>query len=318
MLALASLKGLVVIDEIQRQPDLFSILRVLVDKPASPTFLILGSASPSLMRGVSQSLAGRVESIELSGLGAFEVDNTERLWLRGGFPRSYLAKNDHDSQTWCAQFVQTFLEKDMAFLGPRTSQAMMRRFWTLLGHYHSQTWNSARFARALGVSDHTARHYLDMLEEGFMVRQLAPWFTNTSKRVIKAPKIYLRDSGLFHSLMGIPDYRTLSGHPSLGASWEGFALEQVLLICDGDPYFWAKHGGGEIDLILHRRRKTHGFEFKHTDAPSLTRSMADGIAELSLDHLWVIYPGKKEYALSLGATALPLTKIDTIQKQAAT
>ena len=310
---LEPLKGLVVIDEIQRKPELFETLRVLLDRPASDArFLLLGSASPHLIKGISESLAGRVGMVDLAGftLGEAGVDSWLELWQRGGFPRSFLAPDEVASVTWRRSFVRTFLERDIPQFGIRVATETLRRFWTMIAHYHGQVWNGAEFARALGSSEPTARSYLDILAGAYMVRILPPWFENLKKRQLKSPKIYVRDTGLLHSLLELESRSDLLGHPKLGASWEGFAIEQILTILDTrSAYFWATHGGAELDLMVTVRGKRYGFEFKHSDAPSTTRSMRTAIADLSLEHLWVVYPGTEKYALDSAITALPIRDV---------
>jgi len=310
-LMLNSLQGLIILDEIQTKPELFNILRVLVDRPENRQhFLVLGSASPHIIRNVSETLAGRVEFIELAGFNIQEVNNTEQLWLRGGFPRSFLAASESDSRVWRDGFIRTFLERDIPMLGITIASTAMRRFWTMLAHFHGQTWNASEFARSMGVSDKTVRSYLDILTATFMVRQLQPWHENLRKRQVKSPKIYLRDSGLLHSLLNIPDYHSLTGNPRLGASWEGFALEQVLqIIRPTEAYFWATHSGAELDLLFFREGKRYGVEFKFNEAPGITKSMHIAVRDLSLDYLWVVYPGKEEYPVTDKIMVRPLNKI---------
>jgi predicted AAA+ superfamily ATPase len=297
--ALSSLTGLIVIDEIQFRPDLFPILRVLADRDGGTTqFLILGSASPHLRDGASESLAGRIEFVDLTGFRIDEVgpENVLKLWVRGGFPRSYLAETEADSLAWRDGFIRTFLQRDLVQYGVRTPATVMRRFWTMLAHYHGQTWNSSELARALGQTDKTVRGYLDTLTEAYMIRQLQPWFENVGKRQVKAPKVYIRDSGLLHALLMLHDFHDLSGHPKVGASWEGFALEQVLHILDvSDAFFWSVHGGGEIDLLVFDHGRRVGFEFKYSDSPTITRSMRNAADTLKLESLWVITPGPAFY-----------------------
>lgn len=317
-LALSPLRGLVVIDEVQRKPELFPLLRVLADRdPLSARFLLLGSASPFLLRMTSETLAGRVEFIELGGFDLSEVgaEAMQRLWVRGGFPRSFLARSEDDSSAWRESFVRSFLERDMPQLGVGVSAATMRRFWTMLAHYHGQIWNGSELGRALGVSAKTVRGYLDVLTATFVVRQLPPWFENLAKRQVKSPKVYIRDSGLLHTLIGLPTRTALIGHPKVGASWEGFALEEVLRHVEGDPYFWSTHAGAEVDLVLMRRARRLGFEFKYADAPALTRSMKVAQADLGLDHLWVIYPGEVAFDIDKHVTALPLRDVRELNRQ---
>jgi predicted AAA+ superfamily ATPase len=308
--ALSGLRGLVVIDEAQRQPALFPVLRVLADRSDNPArFLILGSASPELARQASESLAGRVEIIEMRGFGLDELGAgaADRLWLRGGFPRSFLAANDEDSRVWRRQFIGTFLERDLAALGFGLSPALMGRFWTMLAHYHGQVWNGSEIAASLGVSHHTARSYLEALEQTFMVRRLLPWHANIGKRLVKAPKIYFRDSGLLHALLGIQDAVQLLTHPKLGASWEGFVIEQLLRREEPqEAWFYAVHSGAELDLLMVRDGRRIGVEVKRADAPTLTRSMQTARVDLKLDELWVIYPGTRTFDLADGVVVRPL------------
>ncbi len=309
---LGQLDGLVVIDEVQQAPSLFETIRVLVDRPDNPArFLLLGSASPTLVRGVSESLAGRVGLVDLGGFDLGEVDPGawRTLWQRGGFPRSYLATDTRGSALWRRNFLRTFLERDLPRFGITVPAERLRRFWTMVAHYHGQVWNAAEFARALGSSEGTARNYLDILVGAFMVRALPPWFENLAKRQVKSPKVYLRDSGLLHALLGLPDARTLSGHPKLGASFEGFAIEQILAAFDTqDAYFWATHGGAELDLFIRHHGKRYGFEFKYADAPGSTRSMRVALQDLRLDHLWVVYPGGDAYDLDERLSVVPVAE----------
>jgi predicted AAA+ superfamily ATPase len=311
--ALAPLTGIVVIDEIQRRPDLFPVLRVLVDRaPARARFLILGSASPELLRQSSESLAGRIETLSISGFSLEEVGAKAiaRHWLRGGFPRSFLARSAADSLVWRRQFVQTFLERDVPQLGITIPPAALLRFWTMLAHYHGQIWNAAEPARSLGVSEPTVRRYLDLLTGLFMVRQLPPWHENLKKRQVRAPKIYLRDSGLMHALLGIGTEQALLAHPKSGASWEGYAIEQAIKLANpSEAYFWATHQGAELDLLLMKDGKRIGIEAKRADAPTLTPSMRIAIEDLRLDQLTVLYPGERQYALSEKVTVVPVTAL---------
>lgn len=298
---LGAMRGLVVIDEIQRLPRLFEVLRVLADRhPVPARFLVLGSASPTLVRGVSESLAGRVRYVEMGGFDVTEsgLDHWRRLWSRGGFPRSFLARTERESLAWRTDFIASYLERDVPQLGISIPSATLRRFWTMVAHYHGQTWNAAEFARALGTSEPTARRYLDILTGSYVVRQLVPWFENIGKRQVKSPKIYVRDSGLLHALLGLPTPEDLSGHPKLGASFEGFAVEQVLRILGTtDAYFWGTHSGAELDLFMLRDGRRLGFEVKSSDAPTSTPSMRSAIETLRLDRLRVIYPGDRSYDL---------------------
>ncbi len=316
---LEALSGLVIIDEVQRQPELFELLRVLVDRPRnSAHFLLLGSASPHLVRGVSESLAGRIGFVDLSGFDLAEVDlsQRDRLWLRGGFPRSFLADNDSDSMTWRQGFIRTFLERDIPQLGITIPAETLRRFWMMVAHYHGQVWNAAEFARSLGASEVTARRYLDILTGAYMIRVLPPWFENVSKRQVKSPKVYIRDSGVLHGLLQLGALSDLQSHPKLGSSWEGFAIEQIIrLLNTRDAYFWATHGGAELDLMVLAGGKRYGFEIKYADAPGTSRSMQVALHDLALEHLWVIYPGQHEYALADRITALPLDALPSLKAQ---
>ena len=319
-LALSPLRGLVVIDEVQREPGLFASLRPLADRRGAPArFLVLGGAAPTIVRGVSESLAGRVGFVDLGGLNLAEVGPKARdaLWLRGGFPRSFLATTDPASARWRSDFLRTFLEQDLPQLGVRTAAETLRRFWTMIAHFHGQVWNGAEFARALSASEPTARHYLDLLCGTYMVRRLQPWHTNLGKRELKAPKIYVRDSGLLHRLLGITDRASLLSHPKLGASWEGFALEQILAACGAeDTYYWATHNGAELDLVLFRRGKAWGVEFKVGDGPTMTKSLQIALGDLKLERAWIVHAGTKTYPVNERVDALPLHKlrelIDTI------
>lgn len=310
---LGGLEGIAILDEVQIMPELFAVLRVLVDRPQNrASFIILGSASPDIVRRVSETLAGRVEFLELSGFDLRETggDSLETLWLRGGFPRSFLAQSDDDSVIWREGFIRTFLERDIPQLGISIPAPAMRRFWTMLAHYHGQTWNASELGRSMGLTDKTVRSYLDILTGTFMVRQLQPWYENIGKRQVKAPKIYLRDSGTLHSLLNIPDLHTLLGHPRLGASWEGFALEQALQIVNPPQAFtWATHGGAELDLFLPMRGKRFGVEFKFTESPRLSKSMKVAVADLNLDHLWLVYPGRHSFPMDAKISAWPLKEI---------
>jgi len=316
-LMLGSLDGLVVLDEIQVMPELFRVLRVLVDRPENQArFLILGSASPDIVKNVSETLAGRVEFIELSGFDLSEVggDAWERLWLRGGYPRSFLAESDEDSRVWREGFIKTFLERDIPQLGISIPAPAMRRFWTMLAHFHGQTWNASELARSMGLSDKTVRSYLDILTGTFMVRQLQPWFENIKKRQVKAPKIYFRDSGLLHNLLSLYDSSSLAGHPKVGSSWEGFALEQFLqTIQPSQSYFWATHSGAEIDLFFLHQGHRYGVEVKYNEAPPVTKSMRIALDNLNLDKMWIIYPGKHVYPVDDKILVCPLDHISDLK-----
>jgi predicted AAA+ superfamily ATPase len=292
---LASLSGLVVIDEIQNKPELFAVLRVVVDKPDNRCrFLILGSASPGIIKNVSESLAGRVEFIDLSGfdLTEIEAEHWQKLWTRGGFPRSYLAGNDDDSFVWREGFIRTFLQRDIPQLGINIPYQAIRRFWTMLAHYHSQVFNASRIASSMGINDKTTRFYLDILTETYMIRQLQPWHENLRKRQVKSPKIYFRDTGILHSLLDLKDMHSITGHPQVGASWEGFAMEQILrTVRPSQAYYWATYSGAEIDLFFIVEGMRYGIEFKFNEAPDKTKSVAIAVNSLKLDKLLIVYPG---------------------------
>lgn len=313
MTALTGLTGLIVIDEIQRRPELFPVLRVLADRnPLSARFLILGSAAPELLRQSSESLAGRLEVIRMHGFSLKEVgqENQSLHWQRGGFPCSYLAAADEDSLAWRKNFALTLVERDIPQLGIGIPAQALLRFWTMLAHYHGQIWNAAPPARSLGVSEPTVRRYLDLLEGVFMVRQLQPWHANLKKRQVKAPKVYLRDSGLLHSLLGIRSEGDLLAHPGCGSSWEGYVIEEALSAIQPDEaYFWATHNGAELDLLLLKNGKRIGLECKRADAPRITPSIKIALADLELDRLLVIYPGNRCYSLAERVEALPLTEL---------
>jgi len=310
------LRGIAILDEIQERPDLFKVLRVLVDRPRNRArFLILGSASPHMVKSVSETLAGRVEFVELAGFDLRETgtESLETLWVRGGFPRSFLAASDEDSLAWREGFIRTFLERDIPHLGISIPAVSMRRFWTMLAHYHGQTWNASELARSMGLSDKTVRSYLDILTGTFMVRQLQPWYENIGKRQVKSPKVFLRDSGILHSLLNLPDMDALTGHPRVGASWEGFALEQVLqAVRLPQVYFWATHGGVELDLLLIHRGHRYGIEFKYSEAPQATKSMRVAVNTLKLRRLWLIHPDRHEYPIDEKISMRPLRTVGTL------
>ena len=314
---LSRLTGLVVIDEVQRQPGLFPLLRVLIDRADTPgQYLLLGSASPALLRQAGESLLGRIETLEVGGFDLAEIREAaggdgdsvaDLLWLRGGFPRSYLAASDEDSMAWRAGAIASHVEVDLPQFGVNIAAPAMLRFWRMLAHYHGQIWNAADPARSLGVSEPTVRRYLDTLTQTLMVRQLQPWHENLGKRQVKAPKIYFRDTGLLHALMGVATLPDLLAHPRCGASWEGFALEQVLRLGQPDEaYFWATHQGAELDLLMLKGARRVGVEFKRADVPRVTRSMRTAIDDLKLDALYVVYPGQQRFMLSEGVEAVPL------------
>jgi hypothetical protein len=311
-IALRPLKKLVVIDEIQRRPDLFPLLRVLADRtPLRARFLILGSASTDLLRQSSETLAGRLETVPLEGFRLADLGASAqgRHWLRGGFPKAYTARREADSMAWRRHFLQTFLERDVPQLGSTIPAFALRRFWNMVAHYHVPIWNSAELARALAVNESTVRRYLDLMTGVFMVRQLPPWFENLGKRQVKSPKVYVRDSGLLHALLGITNERDLENHPKVGASWEGYAVEEVLKSFSPDEaYYWATYNGAELDLLLFKNGCRIGVECKRADAPALTPSMRTALADLKLDHLYVLYPGDKTYALGRKVEVMPLAK----------
>jgi len=312
MTELQDLRGTVVIDEIQRKPDLFPILRVLSDREPLPArFLILGSASPALLRQSSESLAGRITTIQMSGFGLGEVgvESLNKHWQRGGFPRSFLADSERESLEWRKDFVLTFLERDVPQFGVKIPSASLFRFWNVAAHYHGQTWNAAEAARTLNVSENTARSYMDLLQDLFMVRQLQPWFSNLGKRQVKSRKIYFRDTGLLHYLLGIKSEDELALHPRLGASWEGYAIEEIIKAAQPDEtYFWSTHSGAELDLLLIKDNQRIGVECKRMDAPRLTPSMRTAMQTLELERLVVVYPGRQPYSLAPGVTVMPLTQ----------
>ena len=311
--ALASLKDIIVIDEIQRRPDLFPILRVLLDRTPLPAkFLILGSASPDLLRQSSETLAGRLEMIEMDGFDLLEVGKKEaaRLWLRGGFPLAFLAKNDIDSFTWRKSFIQAFLDRDLRQQGIDIPAVSLHRFWTMLAHSHGQIWNAAPFAASLGVTQPTVRRYLDILTGVFMVRQLQPWYANIKKRQVKAPKIYIRDTGVLHSLLGLRTEAEVFRHPNYGNSWEGYVIEEVIHAVEPDDvYYWATHNGAEIDLVFFKGGRMYGIEVKRADAPTLTPSIRTALEDLHMERIAVIYPGEKRYALHKKVEVVPFETI---------
>lgn len=319
MTALARLRGVVVIDEVQRRPDLFAVLRVLADRrPLPARFLILGSASPDLLRQSSESLAGRLETIAIAGFSLEDLGARQlaRHWRRGGFPPSFLARSEADGAAWRRQFIQTFLERDLPQLGVGIPGPTLLRFWTMVAHYHGNVWNAADPARSLGVSEPTVRRYLDLLTGVFMVRQIAPWHENLKKRQVRAPKIYVRDTGLLHQLLGLRTERELLSHPKCGASWEGYAIEEALKLVEPDAaYFWATHQGAELDLLLIHRGRRYGVEIKRADAPQLTRSMRVALEDLQLTHLTVLYPGTRRYALGERVSVVPLAALATGDRQ---
>jgi uncharacterized protein len=303
MLALRGLRGLVVLDEVQRAPTVFESLRVLADRPRGARFMLLGSASPDLVRGMSETLAGRIELVDLSPLALDEVGANAwaRLWLRGGFPRSFTARTDGDSVAWRRDFVRTFVERDASMLVPGAAAATVDRLWAMVAHWHGQVLNVAELGRSLAISEATVRRYIDILGGTFVVRVLRPWHENLAKRQVKAPKVYVSDSGMLHALLGIDTMHALDRHPKVGASWEGFALEQVIARLGARPsdcYFWATHQGAELDLLVARGTTRRGFEFKRADAPTMTASMRIAMEDLKLDSIEVIHPGANSYPLA--------------------
>jgi len=310
LLALERLRGLIIIDEVQRKPELFPLLRVLIDRPEQPAqFLLLGSASPHLVRGVTESLAGRIAFVDMQGFTTDEIapDALRMLWRRGGFPRSFLADDEPSSFAWRTDFVRSFLERDFGTLGLGATPLSLGRLWRMAAHYHGQYLNASEFGRSLGETHKTVQRHLEMLEAAFMVRLLRPWLTNLGKRLVRRPKLYVRDSGLLHSLLGIPDEAALLGHPKLGGSWEGFAMEQLLAqLPPGDCSFWATQSGAELDLLVVVDGKLIGFEFKVSDAPKLTRSMSIACQDLGLHRLVVVSPASVRYPLAERIDVMPL------------
>jgi len=317
---LGQCEGLVILDEVQRLPELFTLLRPLCDRPDRSTrFLLLGSASWEMVKGVSESLAGRIQFVDVSGFSLAETggESLHQLWFRGGLPQAFLSRSDAEAMEWHEAFGRTFLERDIANLGFAAAPEALRRFWMILAHYHGQTWNGSRLAEALGASRATVERYRDILAGTFMLRVLPPWFENLGKRLVKSPKVYLRDSGVLHQMLGMTEAMDLQRHPQYGASWEGFALEQTL-IAHGqrDAYFYGTQRGAELDLLLLRRGRRWGFEFKCTDAPTTTKSMHIALDDLKLEHLWVVYPGTLRYPMTEKINALPLREIHQIELKA--
>ena len=314
---LSEQEGLVIVDEVQRMPELFALLRTLCDdRNRKAVYLLLGSASWDLVKGVSETLAGRIQFVDVAGFSLAEVgaERQDGLWLRGGFPRAFLAGSGGAWERWMESFTRTFLERDIPGLGSQVSPVALGRFWRMLAHYHGQTWNAAELARSLDVSVTAVNHYRDLLAGTFMARVLPPWFENLGKRLVKSPKVYLRDSGVLHHLLGIGGMLELRTHPRYGASWEGFALEQTLIAHGGrDAYFYGTQRGAEMDLLLLRRGRRWGFEFKCTEAPKMTKAMHIALEDLKLEHLWVVYPGTLRYSMTKQITALPLQEIAAIE-----
>lgn len=313
---LTECEGLVIVDEVQRLPTLFEVLRPLCDrKDRRAVFLLLGSATWDLIKGASETLAGRIQFVDIAGFSLAEVgcSQQDRLWLQGGFPRAFLAKTPEIWGRWIERFTRTFLERDIPGLGSKVAPMALGRFWRMLAHFHGQIWNGAELARSMDVSVTAVNHYRDLLAGTFMIRMLSPWFENLGKRLVKSPKVYLRDSGVLHHLLGIGGMLELQINPRYGASWEGFALEQVLMAHgERDAFFYATQSGAELDLMLLRRGQRWGLEFKCTDAPRTTKSMHVALEDLQLAHLWVVYPGTLRYSLTEKITALPLREIGII------
>ena len=314
-LELRPLRGLVVLDEIQRLPDVFPLLRVLADRPRTPArFLVLGSASPDLLRQTSETLAGRVAFHELGGFDLHEVSDLDRLWLRGGFPRAYLAGSGAASRRWRDDFIRTFLERDLPGLGSTVAPTALRRFWTMLAHWHGQLWNGAEFGRAFGVAHTTVRRYLDLLTSAFVVRQLPPWHANVAKRQVRSPKVYVGDSGILHALLGLTTREALVSHPKVGASWEGFVVRQITRLLAARPdqcFHWSTYSGAELDLLVMAGRRRYGFEIKRTEAPRLTTSMRSALETLDLQRLDVVHAGQRLYKLAPRVRALPAAQLAT-------
>lgn len=313
MTALEPLRSWVVLDEAQLRPELFKVLRVLADRSSLPArFLVVGSASPDLVRGVSESLAGRVALIPMAGFDLSEAGTKDlrRLWWRGGFPRSFLAETDAESRQWRADFIQTFLERDLRRLGVQVAPLALRRFWNMVAHYHGQIWNASEIGRSLGEAHTTVKRHLDILCGALVMRQLPPWFENLGKRQVKSPKVYLRDSGLLHELLGIASFAALEAHPKLGASWEGFALEEVLRVTgDREAYFWNTQGGAELDLFVFLNGQRYGFEFKYADAPAVTKSLEVARRDLKLKRAFIVHPGRQSYPLNAWADAVGIAAL---------
>ncbi len=315
LFALSSLRGLIVLDEVHQMPDIFATIRVLADRDSNPAkFMVLGSALPELLKQTSESLAGRISYHELPGLNVSEtgIEHSEDLWLRGGFPKSFVAANQSKSNRWRKDFIRTYLERDIPQFGIRIPGISIERFWMMLSHYHAQVWNGSEIGRAFGVSHTTAQRYLELLQSTFMVRCLQPWHANIKKRQVKSPKVYIRDSGIAHSLLRIKTFEELICHPKVGATWEGFVIEnliQILDLDDRDCYFWSTHSGAEIDMIVNSGGRLRGFEIKRTSSPGVTRSIRSALSDLDLERVDVVYPGNESYALSDRVNAVAVSDI---------
>jgi predicted AAA+ superfamily ATPase len=322
LLELEPLRGLAVIDEVQTMPGIYSVLRGLADRESKPCrFLLLGSASPELVKGSAESLAGRVGFVDMGPFTMQELgaQHWRTHWLRGGFPLSYLAASDAASFAWRAAFVDTFVERDLRSLGLNMAPLQVRRFWTMVAHYHGQAWNGSEVAASMGFSQQTARRYVDILTHAFMLRQLPPWFENAGKRVVKSPKVYVRDSGLLHALLGLEDYEMVAGHPKLGASFEGYCIESIVRqVGERNAWFWGTYGGAELDLLLTVGGKKWGFEFKWTDRPATTKSMHTAMEDLALERLFVVHPGTEEFRLTEKILAVPVQRIGAVKALMAT
>jgi predicted AAA+ superfamily ATPase len=311
MLALSDLQGFVIIDEIQYKPNLFSILRVLADKE-NIKFLVLGSASRDLIKQSAETLAGRIGYIEMTPFDISEISEINQLWLRGGFPLSYLAKSDELSFLWRQNYIKTFLERDIPNLGFSIPSMQLRKFWVMICHYHGGIFNASELGKSLGISYHTAKQYLDILEGTFMIRVLQPWYENLKKRQVKTPKIYFRDSGIYHTLLGLNNSESVIYSPKIGVSWEGFALEQTISYYNAETeecYFWSSHNTAEIDLLIFKDGKRIGFEFKYTDTPKITPSIKISLEDLKLDQIKIIFPGNINFKLSEKVEAIGLTSL---------